>query len=224
MKTSNLYRALCAGLIIFGLIQISDAATRGPYLQNATKTSITIHWRTSSSYVGMVRYGTSLSTINTDVIESGSGTDHIVTISGLAAGTKYYYQIGDSVGAVLETPPDQSNQFFRTNPNGAEPTRIWVLGDPGTGTQNQRNVRDAYTSLTASEGDETDVVLALGDNAYNDGTDSEYGSNFFDVYQETFRKTPVWSTQGNHERNFGVYARRFLSPNQRRGRRYAFRV
>ena len=39
----------------------------------------------------------------------------------------------------------------------------------------------------------------LGDNAYNDGTDSQYQAAVFDMYPETLRNTVLWSTLGNHD-------------------------
>ena len=39
----------------------------------------------------------------------------------------------------------------------------------------------------------------LGDNAYPDGTDSEYQDAVFDMYLTELRQTPLWPTLGNHD-------------------------
>jgi hypothetical protein len=39
----------------------------------------------------------------------------------------------------------------------------------------------------------------LGDNAYNDGTDSEYQAAVFDTYPEILRQVALWPTLGNHD-------------------------
>ena len=51
-----------------------------------------------------------------------------------------------------------------------QPLRAWILGDCGTGNNDARAVRDSYydyeNNLPAGD-DHTDMVLFLGDNAYN---------------------------------------------------------
>ncbi|MDQ3368320.1 MAG: metallophosphoesterase [Myxococcota bacterium] len=82
-------------------------------------------------------------------------------------------------------------------PGTVKPTRVWVLGDAGTGTSQQLAVRDAYYNFTGSR--HTDLWLMLGDNAYSTGTDAEYQAKMFNVYPTMLRKSVVFSTRGNHE-------------------------
>jgi acid phosphatase type 7 len=82
-------------------------------------------------------------------------------------------------------------------PGTAKPTRVWVLGDPGTGSSAQTAVRDAYYNFTGSR--YTDLWLMLGDNAYSSGTDSEFQSKLFNVYAAMLRKSVLFPTRGNHE-------------------------
>jgi len=79
----------------------------------------------------------------------------------------------------------------------AKPTRIWAIGDSGTGSLWQRAVRDAYTAF--ARGRPTDVWLMLGDNAYGAGTDAEYQSAVFDTYPELLSSPFLWPTIGNHD-------------------------
>jgi hypothetical protein len=172
--------------------------TRGPYLQTATPTSIIIRWRTDEPTESLVHYGTAptnLHSIAGDLLEK---TEHIVEISGLNPGARYYYSVGDLDEEIAWGP--EYHFFTHPVPGTTKPTRIWVIGDCGTfntGFGNQVGVRDAYYAYAGSR--PTDVWLALGDNAYYSGTDEEYQVNFFDIYSTLFRKTTLWSTIGNHE-------------------------
>lgn len=61
----------------------------------------------------------------------------------------------------------------------------------------QFNVRDAFYRALGTN--DLDLILLLGDNAYDAGLDHEYQRGFFDAYPTQLRKTPVWATIGNHE-------------------------
>lgn len=175
----------------------SVALLRGPYLQTPTKTSMTLKWRTGTATTSEVVYGTSLGALNDTVIVSGANSNHEVTLTGLTANTKYYYQIG--AGGVALAGND-ADHFFYTAPddNSTALTRAWFLGDAGTANDDQRDVRDAYNTYVGS--DKTDMMVLLGDNAYNDGTDAQYQYAMFeDMYEDNLRNIPVWSCPGNHD-------------------------
>ena len=72
-----------------------------------------------------------------------------------------------------------------------------MLGDAGNGSEGQIQVRDAYYNFSRNR--DTDLWLMLGDNAYNSGTDSEYTAFLFNIYPAMLRKSPLWSTLGNHD-------------------------
>ncbi|MCP3979734.1 MAG: hypothetical protein GY716_10470 [bacterium] len=94
---------------------------------------------------------------------------------------------------------DDADHFFLTSPTPgtAKPTRIWVLGDSGTGNANAQAVRDAYYTHTGTT--HTDLWLMLGDNAYSFGTDDEYQHKLFDIFPDMLRKSVLWPTIGNHD-------------------------
>jgi hypothetical protein len=197
----NASAILCAAAILAGWALPADAqtVTRGPYLQRGSHNTVVVRWRTDVATNSRVRYSTSLTGTFTNVDHATSTTEHVVTVPGLAANTKYFYSVGSS-SAVL-TGPD-ANTFFVTapTPGTAKSTRIWALGDAGTNDSNQKAVRDAYYSFTGTR--HTDLWLMLGDNAYNDGTDAEYQNAVFgstNAYKAMLRKSVLWSTMGNHE-------------------------
>ena len=171
---------------------------RGPYLQKAAPTQITIRWRGSLSAVGRVRYGTNVSNLNQFVDEAvapASPFDHVVALTGLTPATTYFY----SVGSTTDPLASGADCTFTTPPVAGTVvnTRIWVLGDAGTASASQTAVRDAFYTWTGAS--TPNLVLQLGDNAYNSGLDTEFQSGMFDIYPTMLRKTPFWSCLGNHE-------------------------
>jgi len=172
---------------------LAQSLTRGPYLQMGSQTATTVRWRTSSATDSVVRYGTSPSNLNLTASNATVETEHEIRLTGLSPNTTYYY----SVGYGSTTLASGSDYFVVTAPAGAKPTRVWVLGDPGTGSSSQTAVRTAYYNWTGAR--HTDLWLMLGDNAYNDGTDAEYQSKMFDIYPTMLRKSVLWPTLGNHD-------------------------
>lgn len=175
---------------------------RGPYLQTGTPTSVIVKWRTPAPGLSTVAYGLSATAL-TDTITSGLGcqTDHEVKLGGLLPNTTYHYRIMHNGVAIA----GQTDQYFTTSPNPGtrQLVRAWFLGDAGTKNNNQRNVRDAYynyvNALPAGQ-NHTDMVVLLGDNAYDDGKDSEYQDAVFEnMYEDMIKKSVLWSTLGNHD-------------------------
>ncbi len=176
------------------LSEKSDTVVRGPYLQMGTPDQVTVRWRSDVDSISQVIFGTTADNLDQIANITGIRTDHSVTLTGLTPNTRYYYkvqagsfQIGDS-GYSFRTAPE---------PGANQPLRIWAIGDSGTANNDARAVRDAYKNLPNS--DHTDVWLMLGDNAYDDGTDSEYQAAVFDTYPEILKKTILWPTIGNHD-------------------------
>jgi acid phosphatase type 7 len=200
---------LCAALALTALTASAQTVVRGPYLQLSTENSMVVKWRTDIATDSVVRFGTAQGSLTNQTMTAGARTDHEVTVRGLAADTKYFYAVG-SANATLAG--NDANHFFRTHPvqGTAKPQRIWVLGDAGRGSADQRAVRDAYLNFTGARG--TDLALLLGDNAYEDGTDAEYQAKHFAIYPTVTRNTVMWSTRGNHERDAGVYYNIFAMP------------
>jgi hypothetical protein len=171
---------------------------RGPYLQVGTSSNIIVRWRTSTETDTLVRYGTTLASLNKGVTNYALEIDHEIQLTGLLPDTKYFYAIGVSTQLLA----GDAGYFFVTapTPGVAKPTRIWAIGDFGTGFAAQHNVRNAYTNFTGTR--HTDAWLFLGDNAYYTGLDSEYQSYVFNVYSNELRRMTVWPTVGNHETAF----------------------
>jgi tetratricopeptide (TPR) repeat protein len=175
---------------------VDPIVTRGPYLQIGTPTGVTIRWRTDIAAPSRVIYGTSLGSLTSKVEDATLTTEHEISMSGLAPGQRYYYAIG-TITSVLEGN-DAAHAFVTSPaPGTPKPTRLWIIGDPGTGTSDQAAVRDAFLSYTGST--PTDVWLILGDNAYDSGTDAEYQAKLFNMYKPLLKTNVLWPTRGNHD-------------------------
>ncbi|WNM58152.1 PKD domain-containing protein [Candidatus Nitrospira allomarina] len=194
-------------VLVASVVPAAAAIVRQPYLQLVTPSSITIVWRTdlNSADNSQVKYGTvsgSLTQTATGTAVTRSGLnvkDHIVTITGLTAATKYFYNVGTGTDGIQGG--GTTNHFFVTAPpvGSATPIRAWVLGDSGNASVNQRNVRDAMLTETALNPPAPNLILHMGDIAYESGTDAEFTSRHFAIYQDILRQTPLWPTLGNHE-------------------------
>ena len=90
----------------------------------------------------MVSYGTERGQLKQVAKAEGIKSEHVVQLSGLQPSTTYYYSVGSTPlappapgkAAVEDGPGRPSTYSFTTPPpvGPAKPTRIWVLGDPGT--------------------------------------------------------------------------------------------
>jgi len=199
---------LCPLLFVLSVLHAATTIVRGPYLQSATPTSMVIRWRTDLTEASVVSYGLERNQLVSSVRAEGVSAEHIVQLSGLKPNTRYYYAVGGAPlpppsaekKAAAEDAPGRAtvNSFTTPPPIGpAQPTRVWVLGDPGTKNATQAAVRDVYYKYTGTRA--TDLWLLLGDNAYPDGTDADYQKAIFEMYPQTLRTSPVWPALGNHD-------------------------
>ena len=175
---------------------------RGPYLQTGTDTSILVRFRTNQAYKTTLVYGTHPSALSQSLTENSAQTDHEFMVGGLMPQTRYYYALLQGLDTLLA--PDNELFWETAPPKGdTEPIQAWILGDAGTANTNARAVRDAYYAYVDTQ--HTDMIIMLGDNAYNDGTDQEYQNAVFEnMYEDLLRRTVLWSAPGNHEFYNGI--------------------
>jgi hypothetical protein len=178
----------------------AQAVTRGPYLQMGGQQSIIIRWRTDIAADSRVEVGTTFGTYPTVITDGASTVNHAVSITGLTADTKYYYRFG-SAGAMV---PNDAQNFFTTLPpsNTTRKIRIAAFGDCGRNDNSfQSQTLSRYTSYLTTNGiDAPDAWLLMGDNAYDNGTDGDFGSKFFAAYGSSILKNhKIYPTPGNHD-------------------------
>ncbi|GJM25178.1 MAG: hypothetical protein DHS20C16_15930 [Phycisphaerae bacterium] len=192
--------------MLLSAVKVDAAIVREPYLQVVTPDSVTVVWRTdlasptdSRVQYGLVEGAPDLEATSTSVIPASNANvrDHIVTISGLSAATKYFYNVGTTSGGV--EAGGTANHYFVSAPNTGLGSNFtaWIVGDSGDNGANQAAVRDAMLAVTGAT--PPDIFLHMGDIAYNNGTDSEYTNNHFGPYADILRNTACYPTLGNHD-------------------------
>lgn len=170
--------------------------SRGPYLQRASASQVTVRWRTTVPTDSVVNYGTDPANLTLSASAPTDTTEHELTIAGLTADTRYYYSVGSSE----TTFASGADYYMHTHPVSgvAAPTHIWVLGDSGTANADAAAVRDSFLTYNGND-PHSDLLLMLGDNAYSIGTDAQYQAAVFDMYPTVLRNTVLWSCLGNHD-------------------------
>ncbi|RKH56628.1 discoidin domain-containing protein [Corallococcus llansteffanensis] len=169
----------------------SDSGTalpRLPYLQSVKQTSAIVAFRTASTCTPSVRFGEGTSLTST-VSAGVAGTRHAVKLSGLSAGRTYGY--------VVEACGSRTGlRSFQTSTLSTS-TRVHftAMGDFGTGGSAQAKVM----AVMAQPAWRSELLLALGDNAYPDGTDAEFQAHLFTPMAGLLREVPMFATPGNHE-------------------------
>ena len=98
-----------------------------------------------------------------------AGTCHVVPLTGLLPGTRYYYRLLTNNVEVLGV------RYFQTFklPSDTSENHFTVIGDWGEGSTAQANV------ATNMDGDDPALVFTVGDNAYENGTQSDWDTKAF---------------------------------------------
>jgi hypothetical protein len=212
----NIHRVLILSLGLVISFCTAAEITRGPYLQLAREDGITLVWRTDKAMqnprVAYQKEGDKkLNRCAADAIlpRGLTGQDRLskapegttqyeATIRGLEPGTTYRYLIFD--GDTELSKSDVDHHFTTHPPAGkATPTRMWVVGDSGTGEYHQLLVHRAMQIYTKETKRPLDFYLHVGDMAYGQGTDDQFQKKFFEPYEKTLRNKVCWASLGNHE-------------------------
>jgi phosphodiesterase/alkaline phosphatase D-like protein len=190
----------------------TEATTTRLFLQQLSDTSVIVKWRGDATAACI---GTSASNLTTRVVATATAGDHKeAKFTGLTPDSAYFYSVGGA-------PTAPAAQTFRTAPTTGYPsndgnTRIWVVGDSGTAGYLHSDtsatvatptaypgvadaVRQGMSAFTKTSGQAIDMLLMLGDNAYNNGDDANYQAAVFDTYKAELKNVALWPTIGNHE-------------------------
>lgn len=193
--------------LVFSLASLVESVTltRSPYIQNTHPDKVTIAWKTDLTNDCRIEYG--LTPIYGNVIPGklDRETVHIVTITDLIPGTKYYYKI--SSGDTILTSDDT---FFQTNKSETKPIFTFVVfGDSGTASRAQMEVARLIEQISP------DLLLHTGDVIYPAGAAEDYDPKFFSPYQNTLKRVPIYPCLGNHDlytNNGQAYLDAFILP------------
>lgn len=173
-----------------------------PYLQFATRTSMTVMCETDVPTTAELRYGTTFPPDKVAKV-AGAATLHEIKLDNLTPKTKYFYQL--DVTADGKTAAGKPGTFF-TAVDAADAYTFCVVGD----TQRNPTVTGKVAKLMWER--RPHFVLHLGD-VVDDGPKKEqWTGDLFRPCQELFGRVPVFPCIGNHEKNHAHYYRYFSLP------------
>ena len=153
--------------------------SRGPLVTAVSAHTARVSFTTTASVTAELQItGTS--------VPAGSGTRHIAALTSLAAGKRYHYRVV-AKGATL------ARGSFKTAPVGQSSFTFAVVGDFGSGDENQRAVARLIRSW------KPDFLLSTGDQSYLLGLDQLLERNIFNPYRQLFRESVFFPTLGNHD-------------------------
>jgi hypothetical protein len=183
-----------------------------PYLQFATRTSMTVMCETDVPTTAVVEYGPTFP----PRLRAASplGTLHEVRLDGLAPSAKHFYRVvctAPDGGKPLAGPPGT----FQTAVGEEEAYSFCVIGD----TQRNPAVTAKLAKLMWDR--RPHFVLHMGD-VVDDGPDlRQWIGDLFGPCRELFARVPVYPCIGNHEKNHRHYYKYFSLPAPEY--RYSFR-
>lgn len=171
-----------------------ERLTRLPYVQQVTERSALIALGARGSEPIDVKVTTPAGKAVLSVraeLEPGEAVDGPALwkarLDGLEPSSLYCYELGG-----LSEPA----AFATAERAGTTaPLRFIAFGDSGTGKPDQHAVFEQMGTLSF------DLVLHLGDLAYDKGRPAEIERNFFAVYEPLLRSVPVYVSAGNHDYN-----------------------
>ena len=116
-----------------------------------------------------------------------------MTLSGLSANTKYFYQL-KTTGTVVQAV--SSSIYFTTMraPGDASDHFFTVIGDWGQQSSAEQQVSNNQNAA------DPPMIVSVGDNVYTDGKQSDWDNNL-PYYANPFKRALFMPTLGNHDLN-----------------------
>jgi hypothetical protein len=180
-----------------------------PYLQNATPTRMVIMWETNVNSESIVEYGLTAalgsSTAGTSINTSGGTVLHTVTLTGLNAGTGYFYKAktGSWQSATYDfvTPPLPSSEanfnivlMSDMQKDGGNPNIFSNL----INTSLLPYIANTYGTPLS---DHLHMAMLPGDVVDNGNSYLQYKNDLFNPGQALWSYVPSYPAIGNHEAN-----------------------
>jgi hypothetical protein len=172
-------RPLALLALLVPAVAAGEPFLKGPYLQNVSRTEVTVMWQSDPAAPGRVRVGAT-------VLDAPATQVHEVRVTGLAPGKRYPYVVecgGKSAGGELVTAPEPS-----------EPFSFVVFGDT-------RSNPDQHRALVERVRREVpDFILMTGD-MVDDGAKESDWQSFFAVERDLLAENVLFPAVGNHDRH-----------------------
>lgn len=191
--------------------------TRQPYLNSVTQTSAIVAFQLDQSCSATVRFAPAEGGAEQAAHDSSATRVHAIKLDGLQPGTEYAYRLEACGTAVGEA------RSFQTAPGpGDQSIHFATVGDIGNGSSDVIAVGKKVHSARP------ELLVTLGDNAYPDGSETDFQVRFFEPLSPMLSDVPIFPSVGNHEyvtNSAGPYLSNFHLPtNNARGteRYYSF--
>ena len=178
---------LLGAALLTSLAASAASFVRAPYVQNVRPDSAIVAFQLDGSCnTARVHYGPEGRDL-TVATSPDQGRQHGVALGDLPAGSRVSYRV-EACGA-------EAGPFTFRTATGPEHRYVHfaAFGDMGTGGKDQRNVASAIEKAGP------ELILSVGDNAYDDGTEAEWTQNYFAPMASMLAKSPTYLTFGNHD-------------------------
>jgi hypothetical protein len=178
-----------------GIAAPASPFERSPWVQDVDHNSAMILWMITadeaSSIVDHLEYrreGSDDSWITVPGVQHSSRI-RAASLTGLPGGTTIEYRVStnNTLHPVtrFRTAPDPDNALW--------PVRVLLFGDSGWGGEEQVRLARQMQAGT------WDLLVHLGDVAYENGTEKELTTRHFRVYADILQSTPMFPSVGNHD-------------------------
>lgn len=175
----------------------ASSIKRQPYLQQVTTSSAIVGWTTTEPTGARVE----VTKPTGEVIAGAKGEEEKTLtrsksehqmwskLTGLEPDTLYCYTLYNGDQQITE------RTGFHTAPTAesTKPIRFLAIGDSGGGGSDQYELREQMDTVPF------DLIVHMGDVAYDNGTLQQFDDNVFGVYGELFRNIPFYPVAGNHD-------------------------
>ncbi len=178
---------------VAGTMRVGWTTAQGDVLGNGTSE---VQWGWSPHALSQSAWGTNWSWVD---VANPSGlnrtyTHHLATMTGLDPGVTVYYRVGDALDGWSSVSSFVAPRDDYGLP-GAAPLRVAVFGDMGW-----TNAQALPYLQTLAAGGDVDLMLDLGDYAYNlDYRDGQVGDAFQSSIEPITSTVPLLGCVGNHE-------------------------
>lgn len=174
-----------------------------PYLQFATRTTMTVMWETEEPCTAILEYGAKFPPERTVKIEKPDTMGEVV-LTNLEPGTKYFYRVVcmDTEGRKRESKPST----FLTATGTSEAFSFTVMGD----TQRNPAITGKIAKLMWER--RPNFVVHCGDVVDDGAAKWQWIGDLFKPCNELFGRVPVYPCIGNHEKNHAHFYKYFSLP------------
>lgn len=196
---------------------------RHPYLQSVTSSGARLMWTSTASQPETVALwaggeeATSMRNAQIDDTRYLVGANQVAAqLDSLEPNAIYCYELRDASGERIYGPAG-----FRTAPSADTDERIDMVlfGDSGFASSDQAAVAAQLETVPI------DLMLHVGDLAYDTGTIAEFETNHFGMYRALMPSLPFFPTIGDHDdatEAAGPYREAFALPDMGGERYYSF--